>query len=296
MSSLRLRARRGDRLRGTMIALLGMLLTTVSAAGQSTGPSVDPAHQITNARFSTRAATTTLTREIDALIARGETGWLAYRLPTANGAKQMCSSWSSGGAPQILLEPPTQMTVLIRIEAKDVVRVQTATPECAVDAGGLPVLLLTGIAVSDSVDWLSATIATAEPAERPLSRRLEPALAALAWHPGEAASRALVGFAREDARPSVRSKALFWLGQRAGREALATLGDAVNQDPDTEVKKKAVAALGQLPPDQGVPLLITIARTHANPQVRRQAMFWLGQSHDPRAVTFFEEVLSPPQR
>ncbi|MCU1275995.1 MAG: hypothetical protein JWO48_3426, partial [Bryobacterales bacterium] len=28
-----------------------------------------------------------------------------------------------------------------------------------------------------------------------------------------------------------------------------------------------------------------------NPAVRKQAMFWLGQSHDQRAVHFFEEVL-----
>jgi HEAT repeat protein len=58
------------------------------------------------------------------------------------------------------------------------------------------------------------------------------------------------------------------------------------------VKKKAVFALTQLPKDEGVPLLIKVASSNANPAVRKQAMFWLGQSHDPRALTFFEQILS----
>jgi hypothetical protein len=42
-----------------------------------------------------------------------------------------------------------------------------------------------------------------------------------------------------------------------------------------------------------VPLLIDTARRNRNPVVRKQAMFWLGQSNDPRALSFFEEVLKP---
>ena len=68
--------------------------------------------------------------------------------------------------------------------------------------------------------------------------------------------------------------------------------ERIEQDPDTDVKKKAVFALSQLPREEGVPLLINVARTNANPAVRKQAMFWLGQSKDPRALAFFEEVLT----
>ena len=39
--------------------------------------------------------------------------------------------------------------------------------------------------------------------------------------------------------------------------------------------------------------LIDTARRNRNPAVRKQAVFWLGQSSDPRALTFFEEVLKP---
>jgi hypothetical protein len=41
-----------------------------------------------------------------------------------------------------------------------------------------------------------------------------------------------------------------------------------------------------------VPLLIDQARNNKNPAVRKQAMFWLGQSKDPRALKFFEEILT----
>jgi hypothetical protein len=285
------------RLPQVLTAALGTLLLAAAPAPAQTQAAIsDPAHQLYNARLDVRAAATTLSREIEAVAASGETGWIAYRLPMAPGAKQMCRSWSPDGAPQILLEAPSEMTVLVRVEARQVVRVQTATPECAVDAGGLPVLWLTGVAVTDSVDWLNATIRAVPPVQRGPSRLLEPSLAALAGHPGDPATRSLVTFAREDSRAHVRGRALFWLGQRAGREATAAIDDAISQDPDTEVKKTAVAALGRLPPDQGVPLLIDVARTHGSPQIRRQAMFWLGQSRDPRAVTFFEEVLTGSRR
>jgi HEAT repeat protein len=85
---------------------------------------------------------------------------------------------------------------------------------------------------------------------------------------------------------------LFWLAQKAGKEAMAVISGAIDNDPDTEVKKKAVFALSQLPKDEGVPRLMEVARNNRNPAVRKQAMFWLGESKDPRAVKFFEEILS----
>jgi HEAT repeat protein len=90
----------------------------------------------------------------------------------------------------------------------------------------------------------------------------------------------------------VRGQALFWLAQKAGQKAVGAITGAIENDPDTEVKKKAVFALSQLPKDEGVPKLIEVAQTNRNPAVRKQAMFWLGQSHDARALAFFEKVLS----
>jgi HEAT repeat protein len=102
----------------------------------------------------------------------------------------------------------------------------------------------------------------------------------------------MIHMAHDDSSSHVRGQALFWLAQKAGKKAVGTITGAIENDPDTDVKKKAVFALSQLPKDEGVPKLIEVAQTNRNPEVRKQAMFWLGQSNDPRALEFFEKVLT----
>lgn len=102
----------------------------------------------------------------------------------------------------------------------------------------------------------------------------------------------MIRMAHDDSSSHVRGQALFWLAQKAGKRAVGAITGAIENDPDTDVKKKAVFALSQLPKDEGVPKLIEVAQTNRNPEVRKQAMFWLGQSNDPRALQFFEQVLT----
>jgi len=102
----------------------------------------------------------------------------------------------------------------------------------------------------------------------------------------------VIRMAHEDTNAHVRGQALFWLAQKAGQKAVGTITGAIENDPDTDVKKKAVFALSQLPGEEGVPILIEVAQNNRNREVRKQAMFWLGQSHDPRALEFFEKVLT----
>ena len=173
-----------------------------------------------------------------------------------------------------------------------VIRVRTFTPDCEIDAGGMTVVWFADVKPDQSVAWLASLIAASSRESDRTDKVTQSALAALAVHAGPESGRALVRFAREDDSTRLRGQALFWLAQKAGSQAVATITGAIEHDPETEVKKKAVFALSQLPKDEGVPLLIQVAKTNKNPEVRKQAMFWLGQTHDPRAVTFFEEILS----
>src|SRR5271155_2225607 len=102
----------------------------------------------------------------------------------------------------------------------------------------------------------------------------------------------MIRMARADGSGHVRGQALLWLAQKAGKKAVGEISDAIENDAETDVKKKAVFALSQLPKDEGVPKLIEVAATNRNAEVRKQAMFWLGQSNDPRALDFFEKVLT----
>jgi hypothetical protein len=115
---------------------------------------------------------------------------------------------------------------------------------------------------------------------------------ALSQSPVAAAPATLIDMARNDPSPRVRGQALFWIAQKARKR---TEIDAVREatgDPDAEIKKKAVFALSQIPDGEGVPELIRVARENRDREVRKQAMFWLGQSKDPRALAFFEQILS----
>ena len=108
---------------------------------------------------------------------------------------------------------------------------------------------------------------------------------------------ALIDMARHDEDSEAREKALFWLSQEAGereegKRVAAAVAQAIDEDPDQEVKEAAIFALSQLPPERGVPLLIRYAESHDNRGVRKKAIFWLGQSEDPRALDFFERILT----
>lgn len=101
----------------------------------------------------------------------------------------------------------------------------------------------------------------------------------------------LIRMAKADENVGVREQAIFWVGQKASAKAVSMLKDTVENDPEIGVKKKAVFALSQLPKDEAVPELLHVAQTNSNPAVRKDAIFWLGQTHDPRALAYFQQIL-----
>jgi len=264
-----------------LISLALAAVLAADAAAQS---------QIVNAQLTSRQATRGLDAEIQSAAARGGPLWIAYRVATVRGPRHICSS---GDRTKVMLEPATELTLLVRIENGRIERIQTATPDCEVEAGGLPVIWLEGISLAQSAAWLTAQIRTADASVERDSRIVNAALGALIWHPGDGPIDTIVAVARDDGRPNVRGQALFWLSQRAGQQAVGAIRNAVDNDPEIEVKRKAVFALSQLPKDEGIPRLIEIARNNPNREVKRLAMFWLGQSKDPRAISFFEQLLKP---
>jgi HEAT repeat protein len=246
--------------------------------------------QIVNAQLTTRQAARGLDAEIQSVAAQGGAAWVAYQVPIVRGPQHMCNS-NSWASTKVMLEPATELTILVRVDNRRIERLQTATPDCEIDAGGLPVVWLEGITPAQSAAWLTTQIQSTETAGQREPKILDSALRALVWHPGDEPINTVATLARDDRRPYVRSQALFWMAQRAGQQAVGVIRNAIDNDPETEVKRKAVFALSQLPKDEGVPLLIEVARNNSNREVRKQAMFWLGQSKDPRAIAFFEQVL-----
>ena len=245
--------------------------------------------RITNGQVETHAATQSVEREVTAATARGGARWVGYRIKIASGHRSMdCLERT-----HVALEGATEVSILARFEGTTLTRLRTTTPECEIDAGGLPVTWLENVKADDSAAWLASVINASNTDSRERGSRVtKPAVAALGMHEGAAASRLLVGIARNHPASSTRNDALFWLSQRAGDQlAAGAIAEAIEKDPDTDVRKRAVFALSQLPKDEGVPKLIDVAKNNRNAAVRQQAMFWLGQSNDPRALKFFEDVL-----
>jgi HEAT repeats len=258
--------------------LLATALATLTAQGR-----------ITNGQVDTHAATQSIEREIAAATSRGGARWVGYRIKVGSGRRSMdCLERS-----HIALEGATEVSILARFEGTSLTRLRTATPDCEIDAGGLPVTWLENVSADDSAAWLASIVngPNADSRDR-FNRVTKPAITALGMHEGTAASRALVAIARNHPMPATRNDALFWLSQRAGDSlAAGAIAEAIEKDPDTDVRKRAVFALSQLPKDEGIPKLIDVAKNNRNAVVRQQAMFWLGQSNDPRALKFFEDVL-----
>jgi HEAT repeats len=352
-----------------LLVVTGAALLCVAAAAAAQG-------RITNAKTETRSGAQGVAREVQAVAARDVPAWIGYRAPLVSGPRQMCcNDWvgdsgtccgrcrleggsgvtMSQGESRVALEPPTEFLILARVD-KSVMRLRTFTPDCDIDAGGMPLVWLDGVRAEDSIAWLASLVTSAPDTGEVHDRVAKPAIAAIAMHHADAADRTLETFvapsrpewlrgdtafwlgsargaagatllarmmkddpsdrvrdkvafglsiskdpsalrtlidaARNDNSAHVRGQALFWLAHKAGEKAVETITGAIANDPETEVKKKAVFALSQLPRDEGVPMLIDVARTNKNPEVRKQAMFWLGQSHDPRAVEFFEKILA----
>jgi len=334
--------------------------------------------RIENAKLETRAVRASLDATFRELSGKAEKPeWIGYSVEEVAGERGVCcdNNWNDGNCGtcrlerenggtistshadgSVKLEGARQLVVLYRLEAKQVVKIRVASEDCALDAGGLPFIWLTGVKAPESVALLTTYVRSPDFEDHGERKIGNGALTAIALHADASADRVLESFtapeqreglrrqaafwmgaargkpgltvlqrmaktdpssavrahvafalsvsheagaldemirmAHDDTSSHVRGQALFWLAQKAGKKAVGTITGAIENDPDTEVKKKAVFALSQLPKDEGVPKLIEVAQTNRNPAVRKQAMFWLGQSNDPRALQFFEKVLT----
>lgn len=275
--------------------------------------------RIVNAKLETRQSSN-LASDVRQLVSSlAEPAWIAYRVPLIEGDHFMCcsgetSGWRNGpccaacdlergsgwttSVNQTPLPPggPVQLErhffwVLMRAADRRIQKIRMFSESCPLDAGGLRVINYGASDGGQSIHLLTDLIHSDLPVGATRGR-LGQTVGVIAMHNAPAAIEALIRMARGDTIAELRGQALFWLAQRAGQQAESAITEAIRNDPETDVKKRAVFALSQLPKDRGIPLLIDVARTNQNPAVRRQAMFWLGQSKDPRALSFFEEILT----
>jgi hypothetical protein len=105
---------------------------------------------VANAKVDMRSAAQGVDRVVQSVAASKMPAWIGYRLAAAPGTRRTCG----GNGSRILLEPPSEFYILARMEAGEIVRLRSLTPECDIDAGGLTLVWLTDLKPADGVAWL----------------------------------------------------------------------------------------------------------------------------------------------
>src|SRR5208283_5112283 len=109
----------------------------------------------------TRSAAAGLEREFKALLtAQPQPAWIGYQVPAVRGAEMGCEYVRDGyGTAGIVhLEPPDHAVILFRVEANTVGKLRSLSPDCEIDAGGLPVHWLTEVSPAQSVALLATYV------------------------------------------------------------------------------------------------------------------------------------------
>ena len=212
------------------LSLLIILLVSCFGAAQVArleGSQTQPA-QIRNAKLETVSASGSLQQQISAF-ADGQSGvaWIGYAVPAVSGNRTICcfdGGWQAHGCCgtcRLESEHNTfsgsrddcddvetkSVTVLYRVEEKKVGSIRLFSENCAIDAGGVPVTIVTGADPKQSIAYLSTFVA--KDSDRHLSKR---ALDAIAEHADASADTALDRFVAADYPQKIREHAAFWLG------------------------------------------------------------------------------------
>jgi HEAT repeat protein len=238
--------------------------------------------RISNARLETREVSGRLDSTFQAILnGQKSPAWVGYAEPLVRRDIENCCCWPGNrrgdheigvtGSRTLKLEGPTELVVLFRVENHQIGAIQTSTPECDLDAGGLPFIWLTGVRAQESIRFLEAT------AQNQGERAGDAALAAIALHADAAADTALEKFAAANQPEKLRRQAIFWLGSARGRRGFEIVSRMARQDQGAQIREHAVFALALSKEAEAPRTLAAFAHDDSSPRVRGQALFWLAQ-------------------
>jgi hypothetical protein len=222
------------------------------------------------------------------LRAQASAAWIGYEVPIVPGEHQMCC-WNGNNRgcwleprpdgrtivvaanQKVKLEGPDTLVVLFRVENHQLSKIRTFTPECELDAGGLPFIWLTGVNAAESIQLLLSITKDQE------FHKSDSAVTAIALHSDSHADQALEELAAATQPDKVRRQAIFWLGNARGRRGFEIVSRVVREDPSDAIREHAVFALTESKEPKAMDVVIGVAHNDKSPRVRGQALFWLAQ-------------------
>jgi hypothetical protein len=245
---------------------------------------------LVNAQVDTRAASTGLDGVFHALLGQQpQPAWIGYSVPAVRngglGCEYVRDGFSSPGV--VHLEPPDHAVVLLRVDSGAVTRIRSLSPDCEIDAGGLPVHWLTDVRAADSVALLASLISTRDTTG-------DGALNAIATHNDPSADTVLDRYLAPNQPETLRLRAVSWMGAWRGRHGFEALKKIVAEDPDGRVRERAVTALGSSKDPDAAALLVSLARGDQNARIREQAISALASrsKFNPAAIETLKAIIS----
>jgi hypothetical protein len=245
------------------------VLLAVAAALPAQKPTID------NAKLETRVLSGTLAAQLSRL--GPGPFWIGYSEPIIAGQHGEMCSWNrndgadfTGRTPgtPMRLEGEAALVMLVRVEGGNAGELRVTSPDCHLDAGGLPFYWLTGVPVGESLAWLKTWVG---------GPRSETAIMAISLHQGAEADQALDDLTSLSQPVEVRKRAASWLGNSRGAHGVASLKRMLASDPGADVRERVVFALSQSKDPGGIPLVVEAARNDKDAHIRGQALFWLAQ-------------------
>ena len=186
--------------RGRLQAALSCLLLAGPAFAQA---------PVINAKVEMRTAARSVADEMQAVANQGTPVWAGYRVPMVRRSSPSLQYMGTRG--NCRLEPPTELVVLARFEAKTLVELRPVSVDCDVDAAGMPLVWLSNVNPDQSVAWLASLVADASAGRRG-ARLLDPALNAIGLHAAPAAGKTLIALARAEKDPKMKEQIVRRLG------------------------------------------------------------------------------------
>jgi hypothetical protein len=246
---------------------------------------------LTNAKVDTHSAASGLEAAFRAQVsAQPQPAWIAYAVPSTRTYNLGCDYVSRDAFSQpgvIHLEPPDQAVILFRVDAGAVERIRTISPDCEIDAGGVPFHWLSEVQPAQSVALLAGFVAQHD-------GKLGNAMNAIGIHADPAADQALDKYLASTELQSMRLRAVSAIGNSRGRHGFEVMKNLIAGDPDEKIRERAVQTLANSKEPEATDLLISIARTDKDARLRAQAVGELARKPGPKILGTLGTALQDP--
>src|SRR5262249_13584320 len=156
---------------------------------------------------------------------------------------------------------PDHAIILLRVDQGAVSRIRYVSPDCEIDAGGVPLHWLTDVQPAQSVALLSTMVSEREAA-------VSNAMGAIAMHADQSADQALDRFASPQTPLSIRQRAISLLAQERGHHGFEVIKGVIANDTDMRAKERAVSSLANSKDPGALDLLLETARRNPEPKLR----------------------------